>query len=174
MYTIYDWAVEFNISPHAVEALVERLGGNSTPNVTGKEPLSEAGVQSRLRLKAAEAGVHLWRNNVGATKARETHECPRCQHRFIVERPPLRYGLANDSSALNDVLKSSDLIGITPRVVTPADVGKTLGIFTAYEVKHGGWVYSGTDDHIQAQLNFLLLVSRLGGIAAFANNPDVV
>ena len=57
----------------------------------------------------------------------------------------IRYGLGNDSSQINKVFKSSDLIGITPHVVVPADVGLRLGVFTSIEVKRGGWSYKGTE-----------------------------
>jgi hypothetical protein len=55
----------------------------------------------------------------------------------------------------------SDLIGITPYTITPEDVGRTVGIFTALEVKkpRGGRVS-------EEQKSFLRTVNRLGGIGA--------
>lgn len=63
---------------------------------------------------------------------------------------------------MNRLVKSSDLIGIMPRIVEPVDVGRTVGIFTAVECKAPGWRYSHTERE-QAQLAFLLLVNQLGG-----------
>ena len=80
----------------------------------------------------------------------------------------IRYGLGNDSSHINKLFKSSDLIGITPYQVQQCDVGKILGIFTSIEVKHEGWTYKGTVREI-AQFNWLKLVISLGGIGRFSN-----
>ena len=82
---------------------------------------SETVVQQQARLKLARIGSQMWRNNVGA--------CVDDAGRLV------RYGLANESSQMNRCIKSSDLIGITPVVVTPDMVGKTIGVFTALECK---------------------------------------
>ena len=73
----------------------------------------------------------------------------------------VRYGLGNDSAQVNAVLKSSDLIGITP-------VGG-VGIFTSYEIKKPGWRYTGTPREV-AQLRWLELVVSLGGIGKFISD----
>lgn len=118
---------------------------------------SEAAVQTEVRLETCKKGVRLWRNNVGALQD--------ASGRYV------RYGLANESKKINDVIKSSDLIGITPTVITPDMVGQTVGIFTSYEVKHEGWKYSGSPRE-QAQAAWLTLVKNLGGIAAFVSSLD--
>lgn len=113
---------------------------------------TEVQIAMALRAAAADAGGRLWRNNVGALRD---------------ERGRLvRYGLCNDSKAMNAAIKSSDLIGITPRVVTHDMVGTVVGIFTAREVKPTGWVYTGTARE-QAQLRFINLVLSMGGDAKF-------
>ena len=61
---------------------------------------TESNVTAAIRLEAAQAGHLLWRNNVGA--------CVDTRGRYI------RYGLANESKAVNANIKSSDLVGITP------------------------------------------------------------
>jgi hypothetical protein len=85
----------------------------------------------------------------------------------------VRYGLANDSKAVNEMIKSSDLIGIRPVLITPAHVGYTVGQFVAREVKAGAWMYRGTS-HEQAQKRFLELVAGMGGDACFANGEGTL
>ena len=120
----------------------------------GTPGTSEAAVQQQVRIAESRRGNRLWRNNNGA-----------CED---ITGRQIRYGLGNDSSQINKVFKSSDLIGITPYVVVPADVGLRLGIFTSIEVKRAGWVYKGTDREV-AQFNWLKLVMSLGGIGRFSN-----
>jgi hypothetical protein len=108
---------------------------------------TETDVQNLCRLRAQELGAVLWRNNVGAIK----------DARGI----PVRFGLANDSAKVNEVLKSSDLIGIH------------MGRFLAVECKEPGWVWRATE-HEVAQLNFLVEVRRRGGLSGFASHPDDV
>lgn len=114
---------------------------------------SEAKVKNLVRLEAAKLGIHLWRNNVGATYTHDGHL--------------LRYGLMNDSTQLNKVIKSSDLIGIRPLIITPEMIGKTIGQFIAREIKHADWKYTGGERE-QAQLKFIELVKSLGGDADFS------
>lgn len=118
---------------------------------------SEQAVQQLIRLAASDNGVHLWRNNSGML--------------YNQDGVPVRYGLGNDSAKINKRLKSSDLIGITPIVVTPEMVGATVGIFTAIEVKRSSWKWRATQEEI-AQNNYIELVIRNGGIGAFINDVD--
>lgn len=154
------WATRWQIPPAAMRELTAMLGAHSDPLPTPADPMSEAGVQARVRLAASQAGMRVWRNNVGAV-----HDSTRNIH--------VRYGLANDSPQMNDVLKSADLIGVRPRLIGPSDIGTTIGQFVSFEVKHAGWRWRG-DDHEQAQAAWAALVVSLGGEARFVSDPSHV
>lgn len=132
---------------------------------------SESRVQSAVRLEAAQSGVTLWRNQVGAFQAPDKSQ-PACK--CCGQHPPsprvIRFGLANDSAQLNAVLKSSDLIGWRRHVVTPGDVGRTLAVVVARECKPQGWTFRGTDREI-AQQRFIDMINQAGGDAAFVTGP---
>lgn len=113
---------------------------------------SESGVLSQIRLEASQRGCRLWRNNVGAT--------------YTPHGDFIRYGLANDSAQLNKAIKSADLIGIRPVLITPSHIGITIGQFLSREVKHPLWKYTGTDQE-RAQLAWADLINSLGGDACF-------
>lgn len=112
----------------------------------------EANIQALIRLEASRFGIKLWRNNVGALQD--------MQGRYV------RYGLANDSAQLNAILKSSDLIGIKPVLITQDMVGITIGQFVAREIKSPTWKYKGTERE-KAQQAFIDLINQLGGDAMF-------
>jgi len=147
------WAIRWGIPYEALEDLRTQFGLINT-DPAPKEGESEAAIQTRVRLEASRKGARLFRNNVGA--------CMDENGNFI------RYGLANDSKQMNDLIKSSDLIGIRPVVIQQSHVGQVIGQFVAREVKAGTWSYTGTKRE-EAQLKFLELVAALGGDAAFAN-----
>lgn len=148
-----DWAARHGVPPAAMLELAQIMGaGYRTPLSKGCDPGSEADVSLRRRLDAQSKGGVLWRNNVGACVDKSGR--------------PIRFGLANDSEKVNRRIKSADLIGLTQKLITPGDVGRVIGVFTAEETKREGWVYTGTERE-RAQLKFLLIVSALGGIARF-------
>lgn len=151
------WAARWHIPPYALAELKAAIGIHRAPvTVSG---VSEAAVQQQIRLEAGRQGVALFRNNNGA--------CMDEDGRLI------RYGLANDSKAMNEKLKSHDLIGVTPHVVTIQDVGQTIGVFTSIETKKAGWKYTGTVRE-KAQLAWGKLIIKLGGRAQFATSPEEV
>lgn len=121
---------------------------------------SEAAVQQLIRLEAGRRGTPLLRNNSGAARDDRGQM--------------IRFGLGNDSKRINDVFKSSDLIGIYPVVVTPDMVGRTLGLFFAVEVKAPGWKLTPGDKRAQAQLAFGEWVRKHGGVFCFATDPTEV
>jgi len=120
--------------------------------------MSETNLQNIARIIASQKGGFLWRNNSGALQDNNG--------RWV------RFGLGNDSKALNSVMKSSDLIGVVPVIVTQDMVGKIIGQFVAIEVKHEGWRQLPSDKRAEAQLNFLRAIDRVGGSAGFATCED--
>jgi len=150
------WATKWGVPFEAVEDLRRSMGMINTdlPSTRDEFGESENAVQTRIRLEASQKGLRLWRNNVGGT--------------YTAEGGFLRYGLANDSKQMNKLIKSSDLIGLKPVLITQAHVGHIVGQFVAREVKEAGWQFSN-DEREQAQLNFLELVISLGGDAQFAD-----
>lgn len=118
--------------------------------------MSEMEAQQQIRLVAARYGTPLLRNNSGATED--------------VTGRLIRFGLGNDSSRINKVFKSSDLIGIWPVIITPDMIGRKLGIFFAVEVKSPGWE-KPSNDRERAQQNFGNWVNENGGYFTFATNP---
>lgn len=147
---LYEWAKRHGVSPQAMLEL-RQVFGFDTHNTLGVG-MSESAVQTRVRLEASKLGARLWRNNVGVLS----------DERGV----PIRYGLCNESKAMNSVIKSSDLIGIRPVRVTSEMVGTTLGVFTAREVKKQGWTFKATPREL-AQLKFLEIVNALGGDGKF-------
>lgn len=154
MFELMAWAAQWGIPLPALRDLEQRIGLHPTDAPAPLNGTSEAAVQAAARGAAPAYGGRLWRNNVGVLKD--------------ARGVPLRFGLCNDSARLNSIVKSSDLIGIYPRVVTEADVGRIIGQFDAVECKDVGWRYTATE-HEKAQLAFGAMVLRLGGRFRFEN-----
>lgn len=154
-----EWATRHRIPQDALIELRRLMNAEPTDPASYPIGLSEAAVQADLRLEASSKGGRLFRNNVGACKD------DRGRH--------IRYGLCNESKQMNTKVKSSDLIGIKPVVITQQMVGSTIGQFVAREVKRQGWKYRG-DDRERAQLNFIKLIVSLGGDAQFASGEGTL
>lgn len=163
--TYDEWAKRW---PEAAQELEQMHTAALNPADSENAGKSEAWAQQQIRIKVAKAGGAIWRNNVGATKAKEDHTCPRCSFKFEVAKPPLRYGLCNDSVKLNNQFKSADLIGIMPVLIKPEHVGRKIGMFISYEAKKPGWTYNPKDAHTAAQANWAALVGRFHGYATFS------
>ena len=146
---LLNWATRHGIPPQALAELTDIFGLYPAE----KTGLSESSVQTRVRLEASRMGARLWRNNSGVDTSEGKH---------------VRYGLSNESTQMNAVCKSSDLIGIKPIVITQVMVGSTIGQFMAREVKKGDWHYTGIPREV-AQLKFLEIVNGLGGDGRFTN-----
>lgn len=115
-------------------------------------------MQAAVRLEYARRGYRLFRNNSGAL--------PDANGRL------LRFGLGNDSPAVNAACKSSDLIGWRPVLVTPNMVGTCLAVFCSYEVKPPGWRLVPSDKRGQAQKAWIDLVVSDGGEGRFITGVD--
>lgn len=157
MTPLIQWAERHAITPAALTDLMHLMGaGAPEPVIPGGVLHSEAAVQQQVRLAAARRGdMLLFRNNVGA--------CEDSKGRTI------RYGIANDSSQMNEQIKSSDLVGITTVVCR---CGWRYGVFSAFEAKRPGWHLTPGDKRAQAQLRFGQLVIAKGGIFRFATKPE--
>ena len=164
------WAARHGVSPAALHELRCLMGVAPSVVTPAGAFGSEASVQASRRIELAKHGIITWRNNVGAGK----NEAGAF----------MRWGLANDSPAVNRVFKSSDLIGIRP---TACPCGRTYGVFVAEETKHPGWKYVGDKPcsckphkpqckpcHERGQLNFLNFVIAKGGIARFITGGEPV
>jgi len=102
---------------------------------------TETDIQNAIRIEATRKGCRLFRNNVGVLKDAKGHR--------------VAYGLCPGSS---------DLIGWTPRTITADDVGRTVAVFTAIEVKRPG---QRMQPH---QARFVEQVQQHGGIAGMADS----
>lgn len=153
------WAAKWGVPADALLDLRQQMGIVFQPSlaVEGQQG-SESRQQSLIRLDAAQSGVWLTRNNVGA---------------LLDERGvPVRYGLANESKEQNKHVKSADLIGIRSVLVGPQHVGQVIGQFVSVECKHEGWQFKG-DKHETAQLAWANFVTAKGGFACFATGPGI-
>lgn len=117
---------------------------------------AEADITNPILTGASNFGARLFRQNTGLgwvgkiirkTAAAITIENPR----------PLHAGLCKGSS---------DIIGWTPRVITPEMVGQTVAVFTAFEVKTDGVATT------KEQGAFVGAVRDAGGIAAIVRSVD--
>ena len=155
-FALQGWAARWSLPAECLADLLQCMGvGVVPPEPPTPAPpqATEAWSQSMVRLEAPRFGIWLGRNNVGAL----------LDKRGV----PVRYGLANESKQQNEVMKSGDLIGIRPVVITASMVGGTIGQFVSRECKRPGWVFKG-DAHEQAQANWAALVIKYGGDAKFA------
>lgn len=154
--TYEQWRLMHPAAAADLEQMHNAVKHHAAPEAAGK---TETFSQQAARFSVSKQGAFSWRNNVGATPAK----CKKCQ----APQQPVRYGLSNDSKALNEKFKSSDLILLIPRLITPAMVGTTIGQFGAIETKRPGWKFSGKGQE-PGQANWLGLVNRYGGFATFS------
>ena len=152
--TFHEWAVMAGLTMEQIRSYQTHMGiyDERLQTVGG---MSEAGVESRVKVAVSQRGGRAWKNNKGAA--------------YLADGTFLRYGLLNQSQRISDEIKSHDLIGIMPVVITQAMVGMTFGRFWCREVKRQDWHWCG-DEHEMAQLRFAELILSLGGDAGFIND----
>jgi hypothetical protein len=116
---------------------------------------SESCIQSEVRLAASEAGLTLWRNNVGVGWVGKAVHLP--DGSVLIKNPrPLHAGLCKGSS---------DLIGYRPLTIGPEHVGMTIAQFAAVEVK------TAKGRRSVDQRRFLDHVTDSGGFAIVTRSP---
>lgn len=154
MNDIYAWAARWSIPTACLRDLQATLGVYTPPLPTEAPSFgkSEGWVSSVVNLEASRKGYRLWRNNVGVLEDRTGR--------------PVRYGLANETAALNKVLKSADHIGWYSMTIEPQHVGHTFARFVSIEAKEPGWQYTGQGREV-AQLSWVNMVNAAGGFARF-------
>jgi hypothetical protein len=157
---INQWANKWGVPPQAVADLMANyLGQRPEPAKTVHRGMSEKAVSQRTEMAFNALGGTLWRNNVGVT--------------IDARGVPVRYGLANISKKMNEQTKSGDQIGCLPVTIRPDHIGKVFGLFVSIEDKKAGWTWKG-DAHELAQANWAQLVTSLGGVAMFVNDPQQI
>lgn len=107
---------------------------------------SESQVQRAIRKRTSEMGIPMLRYQVGT---------------FI----------APDGSMVKVGEPGvSDLIGMIPHTITEADVGRTVAVFAAMEIKKPGGRTARS--RREAQGAFLRMVNRNGGLGAIVKSPE--
>jgi hypothetical protein len=161
---LHDWALQWGVPLAALHDLERRMGLLHDPQLAPSTGRSEAAVQANVRIEAAQLAlsgrrVKLFRNNVGALKD--------------ARGVPVRYGLANDTPAMNAVIKSADLIGWETITITPDMVGQDKAVFLSVECKEEGWTFTASQRE-RAQQAWAALVAAGGGRALFANRTGLL
>ena len=159
MSILRECAAEYNVPFAFVLEVERRMGLHGSPvAISADEPQhSESYAQSQVRLEAPHYQVMLTRNNVGAYQDDKSGAW-------------VRYGLFNESQKQNKRIKSWDLVGYRKRLITPQMVGSIIGQFVGREIKHPGWVFTGTE-HELAQLRCTELALSYGCDVGFATGP---
>lgn len=151
-----EWAVAAGLTMEQIRSYQYHLG-TYDERLTDGEGSSEAAVVARCKVRASKMGGRLWKNHKGAA--------------VLQDGTFMRYGILNESKRISDDIKSSDLIGVYPLVITQDMVGSTVGQLWLVEVKEEDWHFTG-DAHEMAQLKFLELGLAMGARATFATSED--
>lgn len=154
---LLEWALKHKITPAALRDLCHTCV--YTQPVVG-DGESESTVQRDVRLEAAALGKYLFRNNKGAGTHEESGN-------FI------RWGLCNDTKVLGSSVRSADLVGFEPIIITPEWIGCKVARFLSVECKPEGWSWSGTQ-HEMAQLKWATLINAEGGRAIITTKTGVL
>lgn len=162
---LHQWAIRHGVTAAALQELQRDVYGVAVPvmvppTVADLSPhKSEAFVQSLVKLRAAQEGVIVTRNNVGALIPKDS-------------KRPIRFGLWNESEEMNELIKSPDLVGIRKTLVEPHHVGTFMAVWWARECKEPGWTYTGAGREV-AQKACIDMINAAGGDAAFSNGDGL-
>lgn len=117
--------------------------------------MKEQNVLKTILLAVCKGPTRVWRNNSGMAWVGDV---VRVNKRDILLKNarPLRAGFKG----------ISDLIGYTSVTICPEDVGKTMAVFTAIEVK------AAKGRATKEQVAFLARVKDAGGYAGVARSPE--
>jgi hypothetical protein len=127
--------------------------------------MSEKKLLHDIMLAATKDGGRLFRNHVGvAWHGGQVIRCTRENRVLLQAGDVLLRGARTVNCGLG--VGSSDLIGWRPRVITQADVGKTVAVFAACETKAPG------NTATPEQQRFLDVVQTAGGVAVLAYSVD--
>lgn len=151
------WAARNQISGQAMAELLRIMGAGGDTPAPVEGGTKEGYVQSVVRLEAPTHGVWLSRNNVGALQDKNGR--------------PVRFGLANESKAQNERVKSGDLIGIRAVSIRPEMVGSVIGQFVSRECKHADWKPGEDPKRETAQFAWASLITKYGGDAKIVTGP---
>lgn len=114
---------------------------------------TETDTQNKIVMSVQKLGTTMFRNNVGYAEKTDKN---------TGKKYWVRFGLCEGSS---------DLIGITPVKITQGMIGKTVGVFTAIEVKKD--VTKKYDKHrMETQQRFIDFVNNKGGFAFKSDDPE--
>jgi len=114
--------------------------------------MNEKDIEKKIILSVQECGATVFKNNVGSAKKVD----PNTGKEYWIN-----FGLCEGSS---------DLIGITPVEITQDMVGKTIGVFTAIEVKKNvNKKYKAS--RMESQQRFIDFINKKGGIAFKSDDP---
>jgi hypothetical protein len=132
--------------------------------VTDKAKESESAIQARILLECGRGGTVLFRQNTARGWVGESTKYQRATQVMVYpgdvvvrNARPLHAGLC---------IGSPDIVGWEPLVITAEMVGRTVAVFTGFEVK------SATGRPTPEQRNFLDRLSSAGGVAALVRSPD--
>lgn len=129
--------------------------------------MSETDILHRVMLRATQAGMRVFRNNVGmawlgkATRNDSNHPVVTtlAPGDVVVRKAkPVKFGIGGEGG--------SDLIGIDEITITPEMVGTKIGQFVALEVK------TPKGKVKPSQLNFISFVTSMGGRGQVVRSPD--
>jgi hypothetical protein len=137
-------------------------GNRLVRRVEGKIEMTDGGNGARIRDHYAPVGWRLFRNNSGVLPDKRG--------------VPVRFGLGNETAAINKLIKSHDYIGWAPTLILPDMVGDVIARFVSIEAKPDGWTFPRETNrdafaHCDAQRRWARMVQDEGGIAGFMIDP---